>query len=115
MFDEELTLSLAHSLRTKRVILIKLKTRLQLEFSQALRLRMSTIGSSHKLVDSCIPEEDNLLSPLSRMNLDDESDDGISQSDTIIIFDEAGCIPDYELLVFFRIWSNILTNTSATI
>jgi len=57
------------------------KKRIELEILKTARVTMATIGSSHKLP---VPDPQN-------------------RKGTIVIFDEAGCIPSYELLGLSRL------------
>ena len=73
------------------------------------RVHMSTIGSSHKLP---VHEEDTDLSKefealsLNKFDIEDLSSE-INPKKTIIVFDEAGCIPSYELLGLSRLGRDI--------
>ena len=72
------------------------------------RVLMSTIGSSHKLPVRVVEDDgndndsidvDSLTGKLDRVTL--------SEHKTIVIFDEAGCIPSYELFGLSRVNGNI--------
>lgn len=69
------------------------------------RVHMSTIGSSHKLP---VHEEDTDLSKeFEALSMNDFDTDQINKKKTIIVFDEAGCIPSYELLGLSRLGRDI--------
>jgi hypothetical protein len=83
----------------------RVETRVEADMESQARLKMSTIGSSHKLFAESPKdqdgEEDELEDRLDSLSLDDR-DQG-----TIVIFDEAGCIPSFELLGLSRLGCNI--------
>jgi len=67
------------------------------------RLRMSTIGSSHRVfVREEKDSDDDLNQNFERIMLSDV-DEVDPPTETICIFDEAGCIPAYELLGLTRL------------
>lgn len=73
--------------------------RLSEELPQIARLHMSTIGSSHKL--TVLTKAPDLADKLDLLSLNECYEDGAcaeAPKNTIVIFDEAGCIPSYELL-----------------
>jgi len=81
--------------------------RLSEELPQNARLHMSTIGSSHKLSSTKAPD---IADELNLLSLDDsckDDDGGEKPKKTVIIFDEAGCIPSYELLGLSRLGRDI--------
>lgn len=73
---------------------------------QEARVLMSTIGSFHKL--KTVDEVDNggLTDVFNRMSID-SSRTTIEKKPTIVVFDEAGCIPCFELLGLTRLGRNI--------
>jgi hypothetical protein len=83
----------------------RIETRVEADMETQARLKMSTIGSSHKLCDESPKdqdaEEDELEDRLDSLSLDDH------KQGTIVIFDEAGCIPSFELLGLSRLGCNI--------
>jgi hypothetical protein len=68
------------------------------------RVLLSTIGSSHKLPVDGDDEEDggDVLGALSRLKISSSQ-----MKNTIVVFDEAGCIPSYELLGLSRLGRSI--------
>jgi hypothetical protein len=88
------------------------------------RLQMCTIGSSHKLPKAGRSEEGRgtIAGAMDRLRvfddddlLDDEEgpggdidDEGPGKPDVVVIFDEAGCIPSYELLGLSRLGCKIV-------
>lgn len=69
------------------------------------RLHMSTIGSSHMLPGCKGNPEDELVDMFGQVTLGNSIDIGENSSpkDTIVIFDESGCIPAFELLGLSRL------------
>lgn len=80
-----------------------LYSRLEKELPKMARLHMSTIGSSHKLPGDRKMNEDNLSSAMSELCLGDIDSENDPPKETIVIFDESGCIPAYELLGLTRL------------
>jgi ATP-dependent exoDNAse (exonuclease V) alpha subunit len=84
----------------------KVETRVSNEMQAKARLKMSTIGSSHKLFDISTKdqnnEDDDLAAELDFLSLNEEDLDD-AKEETIVIFDEAGCIPSFELLGLSRL------------
>jgi hypothetical protein len=78
--------------------------RLEGELASNARVLLSTIGSSHKLpVDGDDEEDDGgVLGLLSRLKISSSQ-----MKKTIVVFDEAGCIPSYELLGLSRLGRSI--------
>ena len=80
--------------------------RLEIQLPGCARLLMCTIGSSHRLPgdkkNSSI--DDELAREFELLQLSDTRE---LSKDTIVIFDEAGCIPAYELLGLTRLGRNI--------
>jgi hypothetical protein len=85
------------------------KKRVQQELLTDARVLMSTIGSSHKLptlVDKSDDDDELSINPLtSAMNRLTVS--SVGSKPTIVIFDEAGCIPSYEFLGLSRLGRSI--------
>lgn len=77
------------------------KNRIQTELVADARVLMATIGSSHQLP---VPDnrEDDLADVFDRLDISSESG-----KDTVVVFDEAGCIPAYELLGLSRLKRSI--------
>ena len=78
------------------------ETRISIELVRDARVLLCTIGSSHKLplADKDDDDESNLSAAFGRMSLS-------TNRSTIVVFDEAGCIPDYELLGLSRLGRDI--------
>jgi ribosomal protein S17 len=74
--------------------------RLEVELASDARVLLSTIGSSHKLPVDRDDEDDSggVLGALSRLKISSSQ-----MKKTIVVFDEAGCIPSYELLGLSRL------------
>ena len=107
-FDEEISLTLYKDLAEVKEETKKTRARLEIELGNYARLHMSTIGSFHKLP---VPEEPNLLDGLGLLSLDTDNFEAgrtsySGKKETIVIFDEAGCIPSYELLGLSRLGRN---------
>jgi len=80
--------------------------RLKIELPKLARLHMSTIGSSHRLpVPGRNNESDDVLSDrLQNLFIYSDSETGSdTPKETVVIFDESGCIPSYELLGLSRL------------
>ena len=76
------------------------------------RVLMSTIGSSHKLPVRVVEDDANANdSDLDSIDVDSLAGKvdrvTLSEHKTIVIFDEAGCIPSYELVGLSRVNGNI--------
>jgi hypothetical protein len=88
----------------------KVETRVSDEMQAKARLKMSTIGSSHKLFAISTKdqnnEDDDLAEELDVLSLN-EGDEEDAKEGTIVIFDESGCIPSYELLGLSRLGCEI--------
>jgi ribosomal protein S17 len=78
--------------------------RLEEELVSDARVLLSTIGSSHKLPVDGDDEEDGggVLGALSHLKICSSQ-----MKKTIVVFDEAGCIPSYELLGLSRLGRSI--------
>ena len=82
--------------------------RLSVELPKLARLHMSTIGSSHRLPGGDNENDDGLSDRLQRLLISDAHDETTYiPKDTIVIFDESGCIPSYELLGLSRLGRDI--------
>jgi hypothetical protein len=87
------------------------KGRLEKQLTLCPRVRLLTIGSSHKLPvlaalddDNSDGDEEDLVISFGRLKL---ARGEYQARKTIVVFDEAGCIPDYELLGLSRLGRNI--------
>lgn len=77
------------------------ETRVNKELAEQARVMLCTIGSSHKLPVACDDVvESDLVESMGRLTVSDAKP-------TIIVFDEAGCIPSYELLGLSRLGRSI--------
>jgi hypothetical protein len=78
--------------------------RLEGELVSNARVLLSTIGSSHKLPVDGDDEEDGggVLGAFGRLKISSSQ-----MKKTIVVFDEAGCIPSYELLGLSRLGRSI--------
>lgn len=99
IFDETNEIELYNKRSTAEHELRKLKERLKIELPDKGRLFMSTIGSSHKISTM---KEKELEDQMDFLSLDDSS-----AKETVVIFDEAGCIPSFELLGLSRLGRDI--------
>lgn len=113
MFSEENARTLYKEKATADDAYKSLFERLRSELPKLARLHMSTIGSSHRLPgDKNDIESDGGLARrfqqlfVSDSGSEDESDQD-PPKDTIVIFDESGCIPSYELLGLSRLGRTI--------
>ena len=79
------------------------ETRVKQELAVVSRLKMSTIGSSHRLFTSTAKEEDDadIVGQMAKLAIGRQSGD--DREGAVIIFDESGCIPSYELLGLDRL------------
>jgi superfamily I DNA and/or RNA helicase len=106
-FSEDNAQKMQSKIREIEETLRRAEQRLTDELPRMACLQMSTIGSSHKLLASNVKQADS----------DDEIDalvafesltlDSANENKTIVIFDEAGCIPGYELLGLTRLETEI--------
>ncbi|KAL7536603.1 hypothetical protein ACHAXR_008142 [Thalassiosira sp. AJA248-18] len=80
-------------------------TRLEAELPALARLHMSTIGSSHRLPGDKNNNDGDLARAFGQLSLDNFDDEIESDppKETIVIFDESGCIPSFELLGLTRL------------
>jgi hypothetical protein len=85
---------LQKTIRGMDTSLVDTESRVTSEMDQNVRIRMSTIGSSHKLP---VKEsgDDSIEEQLENMCIKDNK--------TVVIFDESGCIPAYELIGLTRL------------
>jgi hypothetical protein len=81
--------------------------RLRVQLPRVARLHMSTIGSSHKLPVPGDDEKDDLVDAMGGLNIDDDAVGRGEAHDTVVVFDESGCIPAYELLGLSRLGRNV--------
>ena len=83
--------------------------RLSVELPKLARLHMSTIGSSHRLPGGNNENDDGLSGRLQHLFISESCDETEVDlpKDTIVIFDESGCIPSYELLGLSRLGRDI--------
>lgn len=118
VFDENKALEIQNDLSKTKKELFNLTQRLLEELPSIARLHMCTIGSSHKLstatsLSDSAPfnsdDEFDLDDGFRRMNLNGSNDSITVQrkKESIVIFDEAGCIPSYELLGLSRLGLDI--------
>ena len=109
MFNEDDARSIQSRIRELEEQYRRAEARLTTELPCMARLQMSTIGSSHKLLSKTFEDvdenEDDLLIDFEGLALAENSPS--SDENAIVIFDEAGCIPDYELLGLTRLESTI--------
>ena len=84
--------------------------RLSIELPKLARLHMSTIGSSHRLPGGNNESDGGLAGRLQDLFISDSDEVTVLDRpmdllpmDTIVIFDESGCIPSYELLGLSRL------------
>jgi len=81
----------------------KAALRIKTELLEDARVMMATIGSSHKMPGPGDKESDaDIEDALGRLDIN-----GKSEKETIVVFDEAGCIPAYELLGLSRLKRSI--------
>ena len=107
IFNESKATELCKKLGDAKKDYQNMHERLSKELPQNARLHMSTIGSSHKLSRT---KASDIADELKLLSLDDYCEDDDSDrtpKKTVIIFDEAGCIPSYELLGLSRLGRDI--------
>ncbi|KAL7518609.1 hypothetical protein ACHAWX_003421, partial [Stephanocyclus meneghinianus] len=82
-----------------------LHARLKQELPELARLHMSTIGSSHLLPGCKSSPDDELVDMFGQVTLGNSihKDENSTPKETIVIFDESGCIPAFELLGLSRL------------
>ncbi|KAG7340019.1 AAA domain containing protein [Nitzschia inconspicua] len=105
VFDLSKAEEMVRLLRDMEANIIAAEERVAVTMEQKARIKMSTIGSSHKLPTNCNEFlEDEVF------DVDDLAeafqDTSISDNKTVLIFDEAGCIPAYELIGLTRLGQN---------
>lgn len=83
-----------------------LYSRIEEEVPKQARLHMCTIGSSHKLPVSKKPDLAGAFGLMSFNECDDFEEEDLPKK-TVVIFDEAGCIPSYELVGISRLGLDI--------
>ncbi|KAG7363889.1 AAA domain containing protein [Nitzschia inconspicua] len=103
VFDLSKAEEMVRLLRDMEANIIAAEERVAVIMNQKARIKMSTIGSSHKLptiecLEDDIPDVDDLAEAF--------QDTSISDNKTVLIFDEAGCIPAYELIGLTRLGQN---------
>ena len=106
--DEAFSLKIAEELQTAVRnawdSLSDARDRISEEVEENARVYLSTIGSSHKIpVEGQEGNESGIVRALDRLRIGGSS---VGRR-TIVVFDEAGCIPCYELLGLSRIGRNI--------
>ncbi|GFH53878.1 hypothetical protein CTEN210_10354 [Chaetoceros tenuissimus] len=99
IFDETNANELCDKRSSAEHDLRKTKERLKIDLPDKGRLFMSTIGSSHKISTM---KERELEDQMDLLSLEDSS-----AKETVVIFDEAGCIPSFELLGLSRLGRDI--------
>ena len=104
-FNEEKAAQLGRHLSQVGEDCKALETRLNEDLPNHARLHMSTIGSSHKLP---IAKKKDIVDMMDSIHLDasDDEEEDLPKK-TVVIFDEAGCIPSYELLGLSRLGRDI--------
>ena len=85
-----------------------LETRLTEELPKLARLHMSTIGSSHRLPINLRPDITEELGRLTFTDFDHNDEEEETPKKTVVVFDEAGCIPSFELLGLSRLGRDIV-------
>ena len=101
MFSEETCRAIQSKVRDREERLRLAEVRVTLELPRMARLQMSTIGSSHKLLgpndgdESMDEDEDEIYGVFEKLTLEND--------EVVVVFDEAGCIPSYELLGLTRL------------
>lgn len=105
LFDEDEALAAQKTLRDSEENLQAAVARIEKALIQDARVMMCTIGSSHKLPVLKVKADEN------NCDSDDESEVFASVRSldvkTIAIFDEAGCIPSYEMIGLTRLGRQI--------
>ena len=86
-----------NSQQAKQAVEARVKQTLAL----APRLRMSTIGSSHRLFTPTEEADEDITDRLAGLDIVQQKID--DSEGAVIIFDESGCIPSYELLGLNRL------------
>lgn len=101
-FSQEKVTEEQHALRKAEESLRAAETRISVELVRDARVLLCTIGSSHKLPIAREDDDDesNLSAAFGRLSL-------ATDRSTIVVFDEAGCIPDYEFLGLSRLGRDI--------
>jgi hypothetical protein len=81
-------------------------TRISQELLADARVIMGTIGSSHKFPVSSDEESEDFEGAFGRLNIREGASSKVGK-ETIVVFDEAGCIPAYELLGISRLQRSV--------
>jgi hypothetical protein len=107
LFDEHVVVGLEHQMKEAEETRKRVEVRVTAEMQYKARLKMSTIGSSHKLLSAGSEskeddDEDSLALQMRFLAVDDPASQ-VTQVDTVVIFDESGCIPSFELLGLSRL------------
>jgi AAA domain len=102
-FSQEKVTEEQHAVRKAEENLRAAETRISEELVREGRVLLCTIGSSHKLPLAREDDDDesNLSAAFGRLTL------ATADRSTIVVFDEAGCIPDYEFLGLSRLGRDI--------
>lgn len=102
-FSEEKVMEERNAVRQAEESLRAAETRISEELVCDAHVLLCTIGSSHKLplAKKDDDAESNLSAAFGLLSL-------ATDKNTIVVFDEAGCIPDYELLGLSRLGRNIV-------
>jgi hypothetical protein len=116
-FDQNKALEIQADLSKTKKELSDSVIRMSVELLSTARLHMCTIGSSHQLptmrsISESSPDssddEFDMADEFGRMNLDGKGGINVrGGKECIVIFDEAGCIPSYELLGLSRLGLDI--------
>jgi hypothetical protein len=80
-----------------------METRIEQELVQDARILLSTIGSSHRLPVASVENIDES----DDVTLDPPQASQVTRAPTIVVFDEAGCIPCHEFLGLSRLGREI--------
>lgn len=113
VFDQDNARDLSNERRTVDQDLRDVSARLDVDLPKLARLHMSTIGSSHRLPGDRNNDESDLAHMFDNLSVEDASDNAIPQKKTVVVFDESGCIPSYELLGLTRLNRDIISLVSA--
>lgn len=107
MFDQDNARSLLNEIREVDAELRNTKARLEIDLPRLARLHISTIGSSHKLPGDRNNDDFNLTDGFGRLSVEDTDNGADPSKKTVVVFDESGCIPAYELLGLSRLGRDI--------
>mmetsp|Transcript_3022 Transcript_3022/g.8731 ORF Transcript_3022/g.8731 Transcript_3022/m.8731 type:complete len:1063 (+) Transcript_3022:1610-4798(+) len=105
IFNQDNARDLANERREVDQELRAVKSRLEIELPKLARFHMSTIGSSHRLPGDKNNDANSLDGIFDCLSLEDShyGDDIDPPQNTVVVFDESGCIPAYELLGLSRL------------